>query len=89
MKLRVQTIQGLTPNFTVTVNDKIDLAFKGGAELRVTGSQSALPLPYGTTNAFNARQVTHSPRRGYENGEIRYNLTTQKLEVFNNGVWAG
>ena len=88
MKVRVQTIQGLTPNFTVTVDEDSDMAFKGGAELRVT-NQSALPLPYGTTNAFAARQITHSPRRGYQTGEVRYNLTTQRLEVFNNGVWAG
>tara|TARA_B100000131_G_scaffold51925_1_gene46569 strand:+ start:888 stop:1157 length:270 start_codon:yes stop_codon:yes gene_type:complete len=89
MKLRVQNIQGLSPNFTVTIDEDSDMAFKGGAELRVEGSQSALPLPFGTTNAFAARQITHSPRRGYENGELRYNLTTQKLEVFNNGVWSG
>jgi len=88
MKVRVQNIQGLSPNFRVTVNDRSSLAFKGGAELRVT-NQSALPIPYGTTNAFNARQITHAPIRGFEQGEIRYNLTTQKLEVFNNGVWSG
>ena len=88
MKVRVQNIQGLTPNFTVLVDEDSDMAFKGGAELRVT-NQSALPLPYGTTNAFAARQITHSPRRGYQTGEVRYNLTTQRLEVFNNGVWAG
>ena len=88
MKLRVQNIQGLSPNFTVTIDEDSDLAFKGGSELRVT-NQSALPLPFGTTTAFAARQITHSPRRGYENGELRYNLSTQKLEVFNNGVWSG
>ena len=88
MKVRVQNIQGRSPNFTVTVDEDSDMAFKGGAELRVT-NQSALPLPYGTTNAFAARQITHSPRRGYQTGEVRYNLTTQRLEVFNNGVWAG
>ena len=88
MKVRVQNIQGLTPNFTVTIDEDSDLAFKGGSELRVT-NQSALPLPYGTTNAFATRLITHSPRRGYENGEVRYNLSTQKLEVFNNGVWSG
>ena len=37
MKLRVQNIQGLTPNFTVTVNEDSDLAFKGGAYLYVQG----------------------------------------------------
>ena len=42
MKLRVQNIQGLTPNFTVTIDEDSDMAFKGGAELRVT-NQSALP----------------------------------------------
>ena len=88
MKLRVQNIQGLTPNFTVTIDEDSDMAFKGGSELRVE-NQSALPLPFGTTPAFAARQITHSPRRGYENGELRYNLSTQKLEVFNNGVWSG
>ena len=53
------------------------------------GSQSALPIPYGTTQQFADAQINNAPRRGYENGEIRYNTTTQKLEVFNNGVWAG
>ena len=88
MNVRVQNIQGLTANFTVTIDEDSDLAFKGGSELRVT-NQSALPLPFGTATAFAARQITHSPRRGYENGEVRYNLSTQKLEVFNNGVWSG
>ena len=45
MKVRVQNLQGLTPNFRVTLDEDSDFAFKGGAELRVTGSQSALPLP--------------------------------------------
>ena len=89
MKLRVQTIQGLTPNFTVTVNDKSDLAFKGGAELRVTGSQSALPLPHGTSQQFADAAINKSPNRGYVNGQIRFNTGSNKLEVFNNGIWAG
>ena len=88
MKVRVQTIQGLTPNFTVTVDEDSDLAFKGGAELRVT-NQSALPLPYGTTDQFNNQQIVQAPNRGYETGQLRWNTATQKLEVFNNGVWAG
>ena len=58
MKVRVQNIQGLTPNFTVTIDEDSDLAFKGGAELRVT-NQSELPLPFGTTTEFAARQITH------------------------------
>ena len=52
-------------------------------------SQNALPLPYGTTQQFSDAQINNAPRRGYETGEIRYNTTTNKLEVFNNGVWAG
>ena len=90
MKLRVQNIQGLPPNFTVTVNSDSDLAFKGTSYLYVkNSSQSALPIPYGTTQQFAAAQINNAPRRGYEAGEIRYNTATNKLEVFNNGVWAG
>ena len=90
MKLRVQNIQGLTPNFTVTVNDESDLVFKGTSYLYGSlGNQRSLPIPYGTTQQFADAQINNAPRRGYETGEIRYNTTTQKLEVFNNGVWAG
>ena len=71
MKLRVQNIQGLTPNFTVTVNDESDLVFKGTSYLYVkNSSQSALPIPYGTTQQFAAAQINNAPRRGYEAGEI-------------------
>ena len=90
MKLRVQNIQGLPDNFTVTVNNESDLAFKGTSYLYVkNSSQNALPLPDGTTQQFSDAQINNAPRRGYAPGEIRYNTTTNKLEVFNNGVWAG
>ena len=74
MKLRVQNIQGLPPNFTVTVNSDSDLAFKGTSYLYGSlGNQRSLPIPYGTTQQFADAQINNAPRRGYETGEIRYN----------------
>ena len=89
MKLRVRNIQGLSPNFTVTIDEDSDMAFKGGAELRVTGSQSALPLPHGTPQQFADAAINKAPNRGYVDGQIRFNTANNKLEVFNNGIWAG
>tara|TARA_B100001057_G_scaffold477688_1_gene547202 strand:+ start:14496 stop:14765 length:270 start_codon:yes stop_codon:yes gene_type:complete len=89
MKVRVAQLQGLTPGFTVTLDQDSDFAFKGGSELRITGSQSALPLPYGTTQQFNDVIIDRSPNRGYVNGQLRFNTGSNKLEVFNNGIWSG
>tara|TARA_B100000287_G_C20608346_1_gene771031 strand:- start:52 stop:321 length:270 start_codon:yes stop_codon:yes gene_type:complete len=89
MKVRVQNLQGLTPNFRVTLDEDSDFAFKGGAELRVTGSQSALPLPHGTPQQFADAAINKAPNRGYVNGQIRFNTASSRLEVFNNGIWAG
>ena len=89
MKVRAQNLQGLTPGFTVTLDHDSDFAFKGGAELRITGSQNSLPLPYGTTQQFNDAVINKSPNRGYVNGQVRFNTGSNRLEVYNNGIWAG
>ena len=85
-KINVGLIEGLSPNFTVTVPEDTDLAFKGDSSLVITG-QSYLPLPNGAPLDFRNREISFGKRRQPQFGELIFNTSTDKLEMVYNGVW--
>ena len=60
-KINVGLLEGLSPNFTITVPPDTDFAFKGDSSLVITG-QSYLPLPNGAPLDFCLLYTSPSPR---------------------------
>tara|TARA_R100000458_G_C8275673_1_gene250801 strand:+ start:198 stop:1103 length:906 start_codon:yes stop_codon:yes gene_type:complete len=85
-KLNVGLIEGLSPNFTVTVPEDTDLAFKGDSSLSITG-QSYITIPNGAPLDFDAREIQYGKRRHPQTGQIRFNTSTDKLEFVFADVW--
>ena len=48
---------------------------------------SHLALPSGTSAEFEAAQFTNAPRRGHRQGQLRFNETDGKLQIYNDGRW--
>ena len=85
-KINVGLIEGLSPNFTITVPPDTDFAFKGDSSLVVTG-QSYLPLPNGAPLDFETRELSYGKRRQPQIGQLRFNTSTDNLEFVFNDVW--
>ena len=81
-KINVGLLEGLSPNFTITVPPDTDLAFKGDSSLVVTG-QSYLPLPNGAPLDFANREISYGKRRQPQIGQLRFNTSTDKMLVYN------
>lgn len=85
-KINVGLLEGLSPNFTITVPPDTDFAFKGDSSLVITG-QSYLPLPNGAPLDFENRELSYGKRRQPQIGQLRFNTSTDKLEFVYTGVW--
>ena len=75
MQLNVGTIQGNSPNFTVTIRDEGTLEME--SDLRILG-QTYIPLPAGTTSQRTGEAVT---------GSIRFNTDSNVLECWTGASW--
>ena len=85
-KLNVFNIEGLSPNFTVKLKAEADMVFKGDSQL-LMNKNSHLALHSGTSAEFEAAQFTNAPRRGHRQGQLRFNETDGKLQIYNDGRW--
>ena len=85
-KLNVGNIEGLSPNFTVTLKAEADMIFKDDSQL-LMNQNSHLAIPSGTDSEFENAQFTNAPRRGHRQGQLRFNETDGKLQIYNDGRW--
>jgi len=85
-KLNVGNIEGLSPNFTVKLKAEADMVFKGDSQL-LMNQTSHLALPAVSDAQFDTSNQSYAPRRGYRNGQLRFNTSNGKLQIYNDGRW--
>jgi len=79
--LNVGSLQGNFPNYRITLSNDSELDI--ASQLLLT-NQTYVPLPANTTDGFAS---TAGGPRGYVKGQLRYNTTTQKPELYDGVNW--
>jgi len=85
-KLNVGNIEGLSPNFTVKLKAEADMIFQGDSQL-LMNQNSHLALPAGTDTNFEDAQRINAPRRGIRDGQLRFNTSSGKLQLYYDNRW--
>jgi hypothetical protein len=79
-KLNAANLEGNFPNYRITVH--ADSSIDVNSQFLVTG-QSYMPLPSDTTDGFAGRPNGNHPKQGM----LRWNTTTNSIEMFDGSTW--